>query len=133
FTLIGQIDVKEDKVYFTASQHLKDELFYYDLKRRYLYKMSTPGVGDYFVNANYDKVSWSSFTAQGYQLKQIANGFADWRLTPFQTLISTPSGYLADSSLSTPYRPEIPHQSRPSIPPNSLYQPINFHSRRRNY
>lgn len=132
FTLIGQIDAKEDKVYFSAAQHLKDEIFYYDISSKQLYKLPTNGVGSYFINADYDKITWSSFTASGYQLKQVDISKAVWEPVSWSTFTNVHNGFSADTSHPS-FLHNIPTTIHSVKPYRKLTKPFNFHSWRPDY
>ncbi|GAB3426063.1 TolB family protein [Niabella aquatica] len=133
FTIIGAIYVKADKVYFSASQHLKDELFYYDIRNKRLFHMKTSGVGSYFVNNDFDKTTWGIFTADGYQLQQAGSGFADWRPYPMQQLIQSKTGVIADSLVTKENIINTPSGMYKVKSYSKLTHPVNFHSWRPNY
>jgi len=68
---VGFPNVQGDKVYFTASFNGNDEIFMVQLSDGKLFQISNSAIGNYFVNATSDKVIYSKFTAEGYQLKQM--------------------------------------------------------------
>lgn len=132
-TIIGAIYARADRIYFSASQNLKDELFYYDIKNRRLFNMKTEGVGSYFINNDFDKTSWSIFTADGYQLQQTGSGFADWRPYPMEQWVQSKTGIIADSLLAKENIIKAPSGIYKTKPYSKLTRPINLHSWRPNY
>ena len=133
FTIIGNIFAREDRVYFSASQNLKDELFYYDIKTRHLFNMKTEGVGSYFINSDFDKTTWGTFTADGYQLRQTGSGFADWKPYPMKQFVQSQTGIITDSSLAEEHMMTAPSTAYTIKPYSKLTHPLNFHSWRPNY
>ena len=72
YHVIGFPNVQNDKVYFTASFNGNDELFVLHLDGNKIFQVTNSGLGNYFVNANENKLIYSNFTADGYQLKEIS-------------------------------------------------------------
>ncbi|MCH5600800.1 TolB-like translocation protein [Niabella ginsengisoli] len=132
-TVIGTIDVKDNRIYFTASQHLKDELFYYDLKSKQLYTLPTTGVGSYFVSNNFEKLNWSSFTANGYQLHQKETADLEWLPVLMEIFTKASNGIVTDTLHATNDLSKISYTHYSSKPYRKLTRPINFHSWRPNY
>ena len=71
YHIIGFPNVQNDKVYFTASFNGNDELFVLHLDGNKIFQLTNSGLGNYFANANANKLVYSNFTADGYQLKEI--------------------------------------------------------------
>lgn len=132
-TVIGTIDVNANKLYFTASQHLKDELFYFDLDQKQLYTLPTPGVGSYFINGNFNKLNWSTFTAEGYQLQQTDNSSAKWRPVSIEAFTQNKTGIVTDSLQASDQLMTAPVTNAAIQPYRKLTRPFNFHSWRPNY
>lgn len=70
YHVIGYPCVSEGVVYFTASYGGNDDVFALQLSDKKLFKISNGPLGNYYVNVAGGKISWSSFTAEGYQLQQ---------------------------------------------------------------
>jgi len=132
-TVIGTIDIKANRVYFTASQQLKDELFYFDLSQKQLYTLSTPGIGSYFINSNFNKLNWSTFTADGYQLQQTDNSLSKWRLVSMEAFAQNKTGIVTDSLQVSDQLMTMPLKNPVAQPYHKLTRPFNFHSWRPNY
>jgi hypothetical protein len=62
--------VNNNIVYFTASYEGNDNVFAIKLGDEKIYKITNGPLGNYFVNAGGGKITWSAFTAEGYQLQQ---------------------------------------------------------------
>ncbi len=69
FAVVGFPNVFEEKIYFTASYSGNDEIYMYDLDQKTAFKITESLLGNYFVNATTNKLTWSSFTADGHRLK----------------------------------------------------------------
>jgi len=73
WAVIGFPNVQGDKVYFTASFKGNDDLFMLDLgsHEHKMFQLTNSSTGNYFVTASDNKLVFSNFTADGYQLKTI--------------------------------------------------------------
>ncbi|MBK5271488.1 MAG: hypothetical protein JJE22_10785, partial [Bacteroidia bacterium] len=71
FNVIGYPCVNNGVIYFTASFEGNDDVFALRLSDKKIFKISNGPLGNYFVNATDDTITWSVFTADGYQLKQM--------------------------------------------------------------
>lgn len=70
FNVVGYPCVSDGVIYFTASYNGNDDVFAIRTGEKKIYRLSKGPLGNYFVNAGGGKLTWSSFTAEGYQLKQ---------------------------------------------------------------
>ncbi|MBN8674034.1 MAG: hypothetical protein J0L56_07865 [Chitinophagales bacterium] len=71
YHVLGYPCVSEGVVYFTASYAGNDDVFALQLSDKKVFKISNGPLGNYYVNVAGGKISWSSFTAEGYQLQQM--------------------------------------------------------------
>ena len=71
FNVIGYPSVDKDMIYFTASFGGNDDIFRLRLGEREVYRVTEGPLGNYYVNAASGKITWSAFTAEGLQLKQV--------------------------------------------------------------
>ncbi len=78
FNVSGYPCVNDGKVYFTASYLGNDDIFALKLSDRKVYKITNGPLGNYFVNASGGKLTWSAFTAEGYQLQQMDEKDIQW-------------------------------------------------------
>ncbi|HEY6503608.1 MAG TPA: hypothetical protein VIZ28_06490 [Chitinophagaceae bacterium] len=78
FNVVGYPNVSNGIIYFTASYNGNDDLFALKLSDKKIFKISNGPLGNYFVNANAGKITWSSFTAEGYQLQQMEEKDIQW-------------------------------------------------------
>lgn len=71
FNVVGYPCVNNGMIYFTASYLGNDDVFALRLEDKRIFRITNGATGNYFVNAYNGKITWSSFTADGYQLRQI--------------------------------------------------------------
>ena len=73
WSVIGYPNVQGNKVYFTASFNGNDDLFTLDLgdREHKMFQVSNSSTGNYFASVAGNKLVYSNFTADGYQLKEI--------------------------------------------------------------
>lgn len=71
YNVVGYPCIDNGKVYFTASYGGNDDVFVLQLSDRKISRITSDMMGNYFVNAKDGKVTWSRFTAEGYQLQQV--------------------------------------------------------------
>src|SRR4030095_448730 len=72
YHVIGFPNVQNNKVFFTASFNGNDEIFMLQLSENKIFQVSSSVTGNYFVNASENKLIYSNFTADGYQLKEMS-------------------------------------------------------------
>lgn len=70
YNIVGYPSVNNGMVYFTASYGGNDDVFALRLSDKKLFRVTNGALGNYFVNAGDGKITWSTFTADGYQLQQ---------------------------------------------------------------
>ncbi|MBX3252661.1 MAG: hypothetical protein KF862_00865 [Chitinophagaceae bacterium] len=79
YEIKGYPFVKGDTVYFSASNGYRDDIYAVSIAGRQLYKLSNEYLGAYQPAVNETgSLVWSSFTAEGYRLKQKQLTAADW-------------------------------------------------------
>ena len=71
FNVTGFPSISNNVVYFTASFGGYDNVFAVRLDDGKIYRITDGPSGKYFVNAANGKITWSVFSAEGYQLQQI--------------------------------------------------------------
>jgi hypothetical protein len=71
FNVVGYPCVNDGVIYFTASYTGNDDVFALRLNDKKIFRITNGTLGNYFVNVANDKITWSVFTADGYQLKQM--------------------------------------------------------------
>lgn len=70
YNVAGYPCVYNGMVYFTASYGGNDDVFAVRLSDKKIFRVTSGSTGNYFVNAGAGKITWSAFTAEGYQLQQ---------------------------------------------------------------
>ena len=78
FNVIGYPCISNGIVYYTASYADNDDVFALRMSNGKIYKISDGPLGNYNVNVAGGKITWSSFTAEGYQLKQMDEKDVKW-------------------------------------------------------
>lgn len=76
FNVLGYPSVDRDIIYFTASYGGNDDV--YALRDKKIYRVTNGPLGNYFVNAGAGKISWSAFTPEGYQVKELDEKEIQW-------------------------------------------------------
>ncbi|MFT3904135.1 MAG: hypothetical protein QM727_13245 [Niabella sp.] len=131
FTIIGQLSYTQGKVYFTASQGLKDEIFCFDIIQKTLKKLETNELTQYQVNNAYGKLSWTSFTADGFRLRQ-----TDVTATRWANVDTEQFTHSVDGIVAAPIEnilPTLPKENFKIEQYKKLTNPINLHSWYPNY
>ncbi len=75
YNIIGFPFLLNDTLYFSYSYQKNDELFAYTFSNKKLWKIKLDqdkGFGKYQSSANNENIIWTSFTAEGYRLKEVA-------------------------------------------------------------
>ena len=78
FNVVGYPCVNNGTIYFTASYGGNDDVFALRLSDKKMFQLTGGSMGKYFVNAANGKLTWSQFTAEGFQLKQVDEKDLDW-------------------------------------------------------
>lgn len=78
YGVVGYPCVSNGVVYFTASFSGNDDLYALRLKDKKVFRITGTSLGNYFVNASAQKLVWSGFTADGYQLKDMGLDETKW-------------------------------------------------------
>lgn len=78
FNVIGYPFVDKNRIWFTASYKGNDDIFMLRLSERTIRRATQGPLGNYFVNASGGKITYSAFTAEGYQLRQIDEAAVEW-------------------------------------------------------
>ena len=135
WTVIGFPSTQNNTIYFTASFHGRDRIFRWENGQLYVVPETEKGAhhtGDYQLHAMNDKLVWTRFTANGYQLMFATrdddqkNKLSIVQVLPDQSdfgvrLISDSlNGFLSD----------IPHTNYPVANYSKSFRLFNFHSRR---
>ena len=79
YGVIGYPSVNNGVVYFTASFSGNDELYALRLSDKKVYRLTETGLGNYFASSLAQKLVWSHFTADGYQLAEMDVDTTKWK------------------------------------------------------
>ena len=71
YNVIGYPVVDKGVIYYTASYNGNDDVYALRLSDKKISRITNGPLGNYFVNASNGKITWSTFTAEGYQLVQM--------------------------------------------------------------
>lgn len=85
FNVVGYPCVNNGNIYFTASYGGNDDVFALRLSDKKIFRISKGPLGNYYVNAAGGKITWSAFTSEGYQLKQINEKDITWTEVNFSS------------------------------------------------
>ncbi|HRO45237.1 hypothetical protein [Agriterribacter sp.] len=128
--------LKGDTVYFSAGSGYQDDIFAVDIKTRNLFKLTNEPLGAYqpAVN-NAGRLVWSSFTAEGLQLKEKHLKAEDWQPLMQIATINAPDLYLPGALQQTGGNilDSISYGRYPVSTYGKLSAPFNFHSWRPYY
>ena len=78
FNVVGNPGVNNGIIYFTATYGGNDDVFALRMSDKKIFKITNGPLGNYFANAGNGKITWSAFTAEGYQLKQMNEKDVVW-------------------------------------------------------
>ncbi len=70
FHAVGFPAVQGDTIFYSASFRGRDHIFFQKIGEAAVYQITEGELGEYYVNASKDKITWSSFSANGFQLHQ---------------------------------------------------------------
>ncbi|MEO8405158.1 MAG: hypothetical protein ABI480_11195 [Chitinophagaceae bacterium] len=135
FNVVGFPCVNDHTIYFTASYAGNDDIFAIKNGDPAIYRITDGSLGHYYVNVSNEKITWSAFTAEGYQLQQMDQKDAKWTKMPAITTDSTILTY--GVSHTGDVRAIIPGIMSSRLYPVSKYSKgtklLNFHSWRPYY
>jgi hypothetical protein len=78
YNVLGYPCVNNGIIYYTATYSGNDDVFALRMSDKKIFKISNGPLGNYFVNVANGKVTWSAFTAEGYQMKQMDEKDISW-------------------------------------------------------
>ncbi len=135
FNIIGYPNVKNGVIYFTATYGGNDDVFALRLDDKKIYRVTGGGMGKYFVNAGDHKITWSAFTADGYQLVQQSIEPQQWRpvdaAVTGQLMAQWPVAGVSDTAMRL--ADAMPPRKFTSSPYRKGTRLFNFHSWRPYY
>lgn len=70
YKVVGNPYVQNDSLYFTAGYDGGDHAYMLSLTNNNLYKIAASAQGNYNLHAGHNKIAWSSFNAEGFNIEQ---------------------------------------------------------------
>lgn len=135
FNVVGFPCVNDSIIYFTASYEGNDDVFAIKADDPAVYRITNGPLGNYFVNVGHGKMTWSSFTAEGYQLRE--TDIKDLTWTPLAAAAVETTGVMYPVSHAndiTPLIPgNVPMRNFPVTKYSKSTKLLNFHSWRPYY
>lgn len=134
FNVVGFPCINNGIVYFTASYEGNDDVFAIKLKDQKIYRITNGPLGNYYVNAGNGKLTWSVFTSEGYQLKQMDEKDIVWNeISSSATDKLTDKFPVALSKQVNELLSNIPNRQFADSKYKKGTNLVNFHSWRPNY
>ncbi|MBX2921632.1 MAG: hypothetical protein KF746_05495 [Chitinophagaceae bacterium] len=136
YEIKGYPFVKGDTVYFSGSDGYRDDIYAVSIATRQLFQLTRESLGAYRPSVNEaNRLVWSSFTAEGYQLKQKQLTVADWVPIASPDTVQARNIYLPNA-LSQPGGDILPKLTVSNLPVSKysrFTRLFNFHSWRPYY
>lgn len=135
FNVAGNPCVNDHIIYFTASYGWGNDIYAIRPRDTVIYRVAGNSLGNYYVNVAEGKMTWSEFTAEGYQFKQVNENEIAW--TPVspavvQNLVNIyPVSHTKDVLPVVPG--DLPGRSFPVTDYKKGTRLMNFHSWRPYY
>ncbi len=135
FNVIGYPCISNKVIYFTASYGGNDDVFALKLSDNKIYRITDGPTGNYYVNVAGGKVSWSAFTSEGYQIKQIDETDIKWNEIDISLLTAMNVKYKVDEpqDVSAILNGKLSQRQLPISDYKKGTKLLNFHSWRPNY
>lgn len=134
FNVVGYPCVNDNTVYFTASYGGADNVYAVKFSDPQIFKLTDGPQGNYFVNVANGKMTWSSFTAEGYQLQQINTEDIKWQQVDTATINTVVSSYpVSHVNDVEQVLPGFPQRNFPVTKYRKGTKLFNFHSCRPYY
>jgi hypothetical protein len=134
YNIVGQLNVSNNKIYFTGSHGLKDEIFSVDIDTKVLKTLSNQTIANYFPNAGFGKMNYSFFTANGYQLQQLSDENGLWKNINTSDFVNTRSGIISnEKNYLQHFIDSVPDRNFVQKKYSKFTKPVNFHSWYPNY
>jgi hypothetical protein len=135
FNVIGYPCVADNIIYFTASYRGNDNIFSLGTDHKTISQLTYGSPGNYFVNVSGNKITWSEFTAEGYQLRQkeqkdmVAELVQEEKTEPLNPRFEVSHG----SDVKDILNGAVPHRDFAIDPYKKSTRLLNFHSWRPYY
>ena len=135
YHVIGFPNVQKDNVYFTASFNGNDELFMLQLNDKKIFQVTNSGLGNYFVNAATNRLIYSNFTPDGYQLNEISPDKIALKEADRSLFQSPPNQFTVakESEFKSLLLNDLPGRNFPTNKYKKGARLLNFHSWRPYY
>jgi hypothetical protein len=133
YNVIGYPSVDSSHVYFTASYGGNDDIFALQISDRKIFRITNGPLGNYYVNAAHGMLTWSAFTADGYQLKQMRMEDIRWDELKPELIESINERYNTGIDSGSLQVNNIPDETFPVTKYSKGTGLINFHSWRPYY
>lgn len=135
FHIVGYPSVSGGYVFFTAGYSGNDELYAVRLSDQQIFNITKSQQGNYFVNASGNQLTWSIFTAEGYQLKKSVIDPATWtKVNPAEFANASPKFPVShDGDYQNLLGGKLPFRQFASTPYKKSTRMLNFHSWRPYY
>lgn len=127
FTLVGYPCIQDGIIYFTASYKGNDDIFALQPGDGRISRVTNSPGGKYYVNAGPEKLTWSEYTAEGYQLRQIPLRPEEWEPVDIQVWeqVATGSVNFPETGAGNRQFSAVPYRKSTRL--------LNFHSFRPYY
>ncbi|HKO79297.1 MAG TPA: hypothetical protein VJU78_02840, partial [Chitinophagaceae bacterium] len=135
FNIIGFPSVNNNIVYFIATYGGSDNVYALKPGEQKIYQVTNGTLGNYFVNAGDEKITWSTFTAEGFQLQQkqllpdlgkpISNSMTETLVDPFPVSHASAISTILSDKRTNRYFPVSKYRKGTKL--------FNFHSWRPYY
>ena len=133
FHVIGNPSVDSGVVYFTASFGGNDDLFALRIHDRSVFRLSRGPLGNYFVNVSQGQITWSAFTAEGYQLKKKTISELLWEEVPVEEIETMAVKFRVSGDSLSVALATLPRRNDVVAPYRKSTGLFNFHSWRPYY
>ncbi|HUR66728.1 MAG TPA: hypothetical protein VMZ03_10300 [Chitinophagaceae bacterium] len=88
FNVVGNPGISAHFIYFTASYNGNDDVFALRMSDKKIFRITDGPLGNYYVSVANGRISWSTFTAEGFQLRQMNEKDMVWNEVPEATAVA---------------------------------------------
>ena len=134
YNVIGFPAVFNDTIYFSAAHGEEDNLFAWSINSKKLFSLrsdlSKDGIGNYQPSVNANKIAWTTFTANGYSLKEADKNSILWQEISQDQFAAKLSnfGIAALNKTNADLLASVPHENLPISKYHKSFHLLNFHS-----
>ena len=130
YNTVGHVSAMDDRIIFSATSGLQDQIFVTDTVSKQLLALDVTSLTNYFPNYGFGKINYSTFTAKGYQLKQLADTAIIWHP---EVIAGEPQVASGKYDMTSKFLDSTGQRNFSSSTYHKLTHPFNFHSWRPNY